>query len=241
MNKKQNKKSLSRREFMRISAAGGFAALLSACGLGTPPSTTSLNITQANVTPTPTPVQLISKGPKNDISAASLHCQLPPVAVPTQPAVIPGYTQLDPSTGLHMTGTVQNIELSTYRLKVSGKVDQPLSLTYDELRCLPKLTARPTLICPGYFEDVATWSGASLKAILDMAGIQSAAKSITLVAAGGFESYIPLDEALREDNFLAYEWAGQPVPILHGFPVRAVFPSMEGNRWVKWLTGMRVE
>lgn len=221
--------------------AGVFAAFLASCGLETPYSGVPQDAVPADDTLTPTPVQMIRAETKTVFSVESLQCQVPPIVVPTQPAVIPGYTELDPSTGLHMTGTVQNIELSTYRLKVSGKVDRPLSLTYDELRCLPKLTARPTLICKGYFEDVATWSGASLKSILEMAGLQSDAKSITLVAAGGFEAYIPLIEALREDNFLAYEWAGQPVPILHGFPLRAVLPSMFGNRWVKWLTEVRVE
>ena len=241
MHNKKKIRSLSRRDFLRIVAGVGFSALLASCGLGTPPSGVPQDAVQANLTPTPTPVQMIRTEAETGITIESLRCALPPVVVPTQPAVIPGYTELDPSTGLHMTGTVQNIDLTTYRLKISGKVDHPLSLTYDELRCLPKLTARPTLICKGYFEDVATWSGASLKTILNIAGVQSDAKSITLVAAGGFESYIPLVEALREDNFLAYEWASQPVPILHGFPVRAVLPSMFGNRWVKWLTEVRVE
>ncbi|MEI7988668.1 MAG: molybdopterin-dependent oxidoreductase [Chloroflexota bacterium] len=171
----------------------------------------------------------------------STACKLTPVINPTKPAIIPGYTQLDESTGLHMTGTVQEIDLASYRLKVSGLVNHPLSLSYDELRCLPKITAKPTLICRGYFEDVATWSGASLKAILEKAGVQKEAKAITLSAAGGFEAYIPLKDALRDDNFLAYEWEGKPLPILHGFPLRAVFPSMMGNKWVKWLIEIKVE
>ncbi len=234
-------RNISRREFLRIAAAGGFTALVAACGLQTSPASTETGVTRMNGTPIPASLPVIRTGGDTALPPESLHCQVSPIAVPTQPAEIPGYTQLDPSTGLHMTGTVQNIDLATYRLKVGGKVNHPLSLTYDELRCLPKLTARPTLICPGYFEDVATWSGASLKSILEMAGVQPEAISVILVAAGGFESFIPLEEAQREDNFLAYEWAGQPVPIFHGFPVRAVMPSMEGNRWVKWLTEIKVE
>lgn len=234
-------KTFSRRDFLRIAATGGFSALLAACGIElSSPSTPSDSI-QGQAAATPTPVQMIKDAKAQGISLESLDCHPAPVVVPTAPAEIPGYTMLDPSTGLHMTGTVQYIDLTTYHLKVSGKVERPLSLTYNELRCLPKLTARPVLICPGYFEDVATWSGASLKAILELAGAQDDAKAIILVAGGGFESYIPLEEAMREDNFLAYEWAGQPVPILHGFPLRAVLPSMEGNRWVKWLTEIRVE
>ena len=63
--------------------------------------------------------------------------ELEPIVVPTLPATIPGYTEVDPATGLHMTGTPQVIDLATYRLTVEGKVTHSLSLTYDDLRRLP--------------------------------------------------------------------------------------------------------
>jgi len=171
----------------------------------------------------------------------SSECEPRPIVKPTMPAEIPGYAQLDTSTGLHITGTAQDIDLADYQLKVTGKVDHPMTLTYDELRCLPKMTAKPVLICKGYFEDIANWSGASLKYILDQAVIQDDAKSVFLVGGDGYQAYLNIEEATREDNFLAYEWEGQPLPILHGFPVRAVMPSMLGNKWIKWLIEIRVE
>ena len=59
-----------------------------------------------------------------------LECQLTPPVAPTLPAEIPGYTELDPTTNLHMTGTYQQIDLNTYRLKVTGKVDRPFSSSF---------------------------------------------------------------------------------------------------------------
>ena len=41
--------------------------------------------------------------------------------------------------------------------------------------------------------------------------------------------------------FLAYELRGEPVPILHGFPVRAAFPGLPGFYWVKWLVKIEVK
>ena len=161
--------------------------------------------------------------------------------VPTMPAVIPGYTELDPATGLHMTGTPTVIDLATYRLVVTGKVDRELSLTYDDLRRLPKMTASPDLICQGFFTDTATWSGASLKTILEMAGLQPDAEKIRLKAADDYFTILTLEKALRPENFLAYELEGQPVPVLHGFPVRAVFPGENGYYWGKWLLEIVVE
>ena len=60
--------------------------------------------------------------------------KLPPVSQPPWPRRIPGYTEVDPETGLHMTGTPQHIDIASYRLKVTGKVDRPLSLTFDDSR-----------------------------------------------------------------------------------------------------------
>ena len=168
-------------------------------------------------------------------------CSLQPVIAPTRPAQTPGYTELDPSTGLHMTGTPQEIDLTSYRLQVSGKVDRPLSLTYDDLRCMPKIQTSDVLICPGFFEDEANWAGASLMSVLDTANVRPEATSLTLVGADSYSASVTLQQARTGNNYLAYEWEGKPVPILHGFPVRAVFPSLQGNKWVKWLIEIKVE
>ncbi len=167
-------------------------------------------------------------------------CALPRVIAPTA-APDPGYTQLDPSTGLHMTGTPVSLDLATYRLEVTGKVAHPLSLSFDELRCLPRVEARPMLVCPGFFRDTANWAGASLAAVLALAEPASDARYVELIGADGYSSLPEIERALDPANFLAYEWEGQPVPVLHGFPVRAVLPKEEGNRWVKWLVRIEVK
>lgn len=118
---------------------------------------------------------------------------------------------------------------------------RPLSLTYDNLRLLPKVTARPSLTCPGFFTDVATWSGVPLVIILAIAGVQPDAGHIRMDAADGWGFQISLDDALKDQNFLAYELEGQPLPALHGFPVRAVFPTKAGSYWIKWLVRITVE
>jgi sulfite oxidase len=46
---------------------------------------------------------------------------------------------------------------------------------------------------------------------------------------------------LNPENFLAYELEGKPLPVLHGFPLRAIFPTKDGNSWVKWLVEINVQ
>ena len=177
------------------------------------------------------------------IALTALGCGgiLRPLVVPTLPAEIPAYGSVDPATGLHMTGTPVVIDVKTYRLKIDGKVDHPLELTYDDLRLMPKVTASPTLVCPGAFQDVASWSGVPLKMLLEKAGVQPGATEIQMKAADGHYGYLALDRALEPENFLAYELRGQPLPVLHGFPLRAVLPGQVGSLWVKWLLEIVVQ
>jgi DMSO/TMAO reductase YedYZ molybdopterin-dependent catalytic subunit len=153
----------------------------------------------------------------------------------------PGYMDVDRATGLHMTGTPTEVDINTYRLKVSGKVDHQLSLTYDEIRELGKVTGAPDLVCPGYFVDNASWSGVALKSILDLGGVQKEAAWVRMKSADGYSIKVELQVALAPDSFLAYELNGKPLPVSQGFPLRAVFPKEEGNRWVKWIVELVVE
>lgn len=210
-------------------------AVLSACTATPIPSSPTITVIQATA-----PIQSTTTGTQA-VGNNQIACSLSPVVVPTMPAAIPGYTQLDPATNLHMTGTAKQIDVISYRLEVTGKVDHPLSLTYDDLRCMNKVTTKTTLICPGYFEDTASWAGAPLVEVLDRAGVQPGARSITSTGADGYSSFLTLDEARSPKNLLAYEWEGQPLPILHGFPVREVLPGQTGGKWVKWLLKIEVE
>lgn len=168
-------------------------------------------------------------------------CNLPLISVPVMPEVIPGYTQLDEATGLHVTGKPVKVDLDTYRLKVSGLVDQPMQWNYEELRCLPKVTVKATLVCPGVFIDTTTWTGVPIVTLLEKAGVKKTATRIVMVSADGYRTSVPIKDALDERSFLAYQWMDQPVPVLHGFPLRAVFPNLDGDVWAKWLTEIRVE
>ncbi len=168
-------------------------------------------------------------------------CKPAPLIMPPKPAKIPGYAELDPSTGLHVTGTLQEIDALRYRLTVTGKVARRLSLTYDQLRCMRRIEARPSLVCPGYFTDTARWAGVPLKDVIDQANPEKGAKEIRLIGADNYTVSLPLNTAAADGNFLAYEWEGKALPALHGFPLRAVFPQLEGNQWVKWLMRMEVQ
>jgi hypothetical protein len=60
-------------------------------------------------------------------------------------------------------------------LKVTGAVNHPLSLSYDQILKLPSLTEVVLLICPGFFANNGRWTGASLKTLLQEAQVKKEA------------------------------------------------------------------
>ncbi len=216
---------------------------LAACVAGAPaphPTTPPAPAPTETVATLSAPTRQVTATPPPTKTASVASCDLPTVVAPPTPAATVPFGAVDPATGLHVTGRAQSVDLTSYRLVVSGLVDHPLQLTYDQLRCLPKVEARPTLICVGAFEDVATWAGPRLETVLELAGVQAGAKDIELISADEYTVAVPLDAARDAKNLLAYELNGETLPVLHGFPLRAVFPDLTGNKWLKWLVEIKV-
>ncbi len=222
--------TLSRRALL----AGAFQALtlLAACSALPPGPPAGPDATSAS-NPSPT-----SAAPPTPLSQGG-GCVLAAVVPPT-PVPYPGYTEVEPSTGLHVTGKAQEVDLASYRLKVIGLVEQPLSLSYDDVRCLPKVQAHVSLTCPGFFTDEVSLAGTTFASVLALARPQAKATRITMTSVEGHTGIFALDEVQAPENFLAYQWKEEPLPPSHGFPLRAVFPAKLGGDWVKWVTQLEV-
>ncbi len=59
-------------------------------------------------------------------------------------------------------------------------------------------------------------------------------------AAHGYTTNVRLDEALAEDNLVAWRLDDHPLPRSHGGPVRAVVPDLYFWKSAKWLTGIKL-
>jgi len=127
------------------------------------------------------------------------------------------------------------IDPKTYRLKVTGKVGRPLSLSYDEILKYPSLTETVLLICPGFFANNGRWTGFNLKSLFGEAQIKKEAQFIDVVGASEKRVRIPLKEIEQKRIFLAYRVNGETLPQKHGFPLRLVYEDAYGSDWVKYV------
>jgi DMSO/TMAO reductase YedYZ molybdopterin-dependent catalytic subunit len=127
------------------------------------------------------------------------------------------------------------IDLKTYRLKVTGKVERPLSLSYDEILKYPQLTETVLLICPGFFSNNGRWTGLNLKSLIQQAQIEKEAQYIDVVGAHEKRVRIPLKALDQKRIFLAYRVDSETLPQKHGFPLRLVYEDAYGYDWVKYV------
>ncbi len=127
------------------------------------------------------------------------------------------------------------VDIKTYRLKISGKVKQPLILTYDEILKYPSLTETVLLICPGFFANNGRWTGLSFRTLLGPAKVHPWATYVEIKGAYGKVVKISLKEIDRKKIFLAYLVNGETLPQKHGFPLRLVYEDAYGYDWVKYV------
>jgi sulfite oxidase len=99
--------------------------------------------------------------------------------------------------------------------------------------------------------STAEWRGVRLADVLHAAGVRRGdglhvafeAPDVSELASPpqAYGSSIPLSKALCPEVLLAYEMNGEPLPRIHGAPVRVVVPGYVGARSVKWVTAVTVQ
>ncbi|MGI8976399.1 MAG: sulfite oxidase [Thermomicrobiales bacterium] len=155
--------------------------------------------------------------------------------------------------------TVPAIDPAAWRLNITGLVDTPQELSLEDIQGMETVTFTSFLECSGnsrgFFEPNAAgtqwgntaignaeWTGTRLGPILETAGIQDGA--VEIISQGGdfaeMQRGLPLSDAMARDTMLVWEMNGEPLPVVHGGPVRLFVPGWGGIASTKWVVGIEV-
>ncbi len=156
------------------------------------------------------------------------------------------------------------IDAATFRLRVSGLVDRPLSLSLADLRGMPSREIVFGFECSGNRGPVnglssnGRWTGVPLRAVLDQAGVKPEAREFVFFGADHGEEEVEFrrrtytvdqqfgrslqrDKALSAEPMLAYALNGDPLTPHQGRPLRLLVPGWYGVANVKYLSEIHVQ
>ena len=131
----------------------------------------------------------------------------------------------------------QEVDLETYSLAVTGLVDDPMELSYDEVvEDYDPYEKVVTLNCvEGWSVDIL-WEGVLLADMFEAAGVQDDATVVIFRCADDYSTSLTLDYIRDNEILMAYGMNGVELPTERGFPFQLVAEDKWGYKWAKWIT-----
>ena len=219
--------ALDRRQFMvRI---GGASAVLTVIGAGL----------GALVGGQPGEGQVV-----DELPATASDGDLPNINDDMQPApgTRPEYTPLDDHYRIDISSRPPVIDSNEWRLEVTGLVENPVSLSLQDLYDkFDRVDRFITLSCisnriGGSLISTTKWSGFLVKDFLELVQPQEDAVALKITGADNFDEFVMLDVIRADERIMfAYEWDDQPLKQKHGFPLRIYIPDRYGMKQPKWI------
>jgi DMSO/TMAO reductase YedYZ molybdopterin-dependent catalytic subunit len=154
-----------------------------------------------------------------------------------------------------------------WKITIDGEVNNKIEITLGELKQKFKpVTRRLVLECGGngrsFFSPQARgnqwtnggagcseWTGVRLSDLLKAAGVRSSAvftghygadRSLADASKDAISRGVPIKKAMDENNLVVWAMNGQPLPNIHGGPVRLIIGGWPGSVSSKWFTRLWV-
>jgi DMSO/TMAO reductase YedYZ molybdopterin-dependent catalytic subunit len=130
----------------------------------------------------------------------------------------------------------QYVNITTYRLEVTGLVDEPKNYTYDEVLSHQKYSKIVDLHCTEGWSATVLWEGVLLKDLFDDVKVKPEANTVIFYAVDGYTTSLPLDYVLKNNIILADKINNVTLVPERGYPFELVAENKLGYKWIKWVT-----
>lgn len=150
--------------------------------------------------------------------------------------VFPTINTTNPDSSDYQRSKAQGF--ADWRLRVSGLVERPSSVSLVDLRAMPARTQITLHSCEQGWSAIGGWTGVQLSHLLASVGLKREARFIVVRSVDGWWDSYDLFDALHPQTILAYGINGRDLPVAHGAPVRLRVERQLGYKSLKYLTSI---
>lgn len=150
--------------------------------------------------------------------------------------------EADPMPVLCLYPIPKPVSLESLTITLCGLDGKPRRIRWSDCSAVPKVRARQPMICQIFnWSETVEWEGIRLADFLDHVGLETHPEGYYAIYSrdGYYFETLSRDEARDSRVLLAYGLNGEPLPEVHGAPLRLVVPFLQGYKSVKWVRGIR--
>ncbi|HMK54433.1 MAG TPA: molybdopterin-dependent oxidoreductase [Methanobacteriaceae archaeon] len=129
----------------------------------------------------------------------------------------------------------QYVNITNYRLEVTGLVQTPTNYTYDQVKSFQNYQKVVKLDCVEGWDVNILWKGVLISDLIKTAQPLPQANTIIFYAVDGYSTSFPLEYIKNNQIILAYKMNNVTIPPQRGFPFQLVAESKWGYKWIKWV------
>jgi len=157
------------------------------------------------------------------------------------PARLPPGQYLTEKWPVLHAGDVPDVDLATWDFRVWGEVEEPLTLTFEQLKELPATDVTSDIHCVTRWSRFdARFKGVHWSELAKLCRPKPSARFVIAHAEQGFTANVPLSAIEDENALVVYEADGEPLTPDHGWPVRLFVPTKYFWKSAKWLRGLEL-
>ena len=136
-------------------------------------------------------------------------------------------------------GPTPRIDLDTWQFRVSGLVEEDITLSWGQFNDLPQVTLDAEFHCVTQWSKLQnTWQGILFTDVMKLVTPKPEAKYVMAHCYGGYTTNVAVDILLDDDVLFAHSHDGAPLTPQHGGPMRLVVPKRYGWKSAKWVNGI---
>jgi len=133
-------------------------------------------------------------------------------------------------------GVRPDVPLEKWELKIHGKVENPVTLNWEQFQALPQFKDLSDFHCVTTWSQFdMEWEGVAFFTIAELVKPKPGATHVYFKSYDGYSTNNPLEVCMDDDVLIAHKWNGKPLTLEHGGPARVIIPKRYAWKGAKFV------